>query len=295
LSRLLAELVEHFRNVLVLQAGVQPSQVTADELAEIEEHARMIHRTRTLRILEILTETENQMKWALSKKILFEVALVKVIETKDEVLLEEVLKRLKEAETSHVAGGTETEKAENPAQKVATTSLFASNHSAADAAAPAPFPRQKMPLPQPAGQPATPVDVSFEKIWKELLDQLAKYNSMLRSNIVEGRPISMDATTLVIGFDPEFKLEKESVDTPRSRETIQAILRELTRKAMNVKVVFADDPSIPCGDECDSSHHATQEHSLPKNAESPDKRFEDDPQIRKALEIFKGEIVEIRR
>jgi hypothetical protein len=138
-----------------------------------------------------------------------------------------------------------------------------------------------------------PADVNLEGLWKDLLERLAKAKPMLKSNLMEGRPLSLNADVLLIGFDPEFELHKEFVDTPKSKEMIQGALRELMHKAMGVRVVFADDPSIPVEG---TESALSQQKTRPGFSVSPDDRkFEDDPLIQKALEIFKGQIVEIRR
>ncbi len=270
MGRLLGELIEHFRNVLVLQAGAEPAETTTEEMAELKSHAQKLHRGRTLRILEILGETENQMRWTLSKKILFEVTLLKAIETRDEVLLEDVLRRLKGMEGS-------VGKPESGIRKPET-------------AIPATLSPETKPVsPAQSGVGPSAASSSVDTLWKQLLGSVAQSYPTLKSSLMEGRPLSMTGDTLVIGFDPEFAFQKEFVDTPQSHASIQTKLREITRKAMNIKIVFADDPSIPQGDE-PAPAAATRVDGAKEN-----KRFENDPLIHKALEIFKGQIVEIRR
>ncbi len=276
LGRLLAELIEHFRNVLVVQAGGEPTEATADELVELKEHAKMLNRARTLRILEILAKSENDMRWTLSKKILFEVGLLKAIETKDEVLLEEVLKRLKGVQGSLPAAAVEAPRRESREPE------------------PAVKPVRETPAPaaRPVERPA--VDPSVEVLWKKLLDHTAEHFPMLKSSLVEARPLSLTSDTLTIGFDPEFEFKKEMVDSPKNRGMIEARLRELLDgKAMKVKVVFANDPSIPQGDEPASTSSFVATRS--PESEQANKKFDDDPLIKKALEIFKGQIVEMKK
>lgn len=269
LSKLLTELLAHFRNILVLQADAEVDEATPEEIVDLKAHSKMLNRARTLRILEIFTETENQIRWALSKKILFEVALLKAIETKDEVLLEEVLKKLKGI-------STETQ----PNTKVSSPQDRSSVTTEA-------LTEQRPPQSTSTISNAPPVDISLETLWKQLLEEVAKPFPMLKSSLMEGRPLSFANNTLVIAFDPEFELQKSMLDTSSSIEKIQSKLRELTRKAVKVKVVFADDPAIPNGEENTPS---TESQKGPQN-----RSFENDPLIQKALEIFKGQIVEIKR
>ncbi len=274
LGKLLGELIEHFRNVLVIQTGAKPTENTPEELTELKEQSKIIHRARALRILEILTEAENQIRWTLSKRILFEVTLIRAIETKDEVLLEEVLKKLKDIAPSTNISRIASDKLEKKNQKVPPTS-------------------EANPLSAPQKH-ASLDPISLEELWKSLMEHLAKPMPMLKANMMEGCPLSINADTFLIGFDPEFELQKEFVDTSKSRELIQAALREIIHKPMNIKVVFANDPSIPCGDEPPISSSPATPSAHTKEGSAND-HFENDPLIQKALKIFKGQIIEIRQ
>jgi DNA polymerase-3 subunit gamma/tau len=281
LGRLLSELISHFRNILLIQAGAEPLESTPDEVKELKVHAEKLNRARTLRILEILTESEGQMRWSLSKKIFFEVTLVKAIETKDEVLLEDILSKLNSM--NYVSGDvtppaapkaearTEPSPQSEPSSRVATGAKLI----------PSIIPEKK------ANPPSAPISASLDMFWKKLMDEVATSLPMLKSSLMEGRALSMNSDTLLIGFDPEFKFQKEFVDTEKSRDMIQKKVRELTQKSMKVKVVFADDPSIPQGDEQPSQNFSS--------SSSGASSFENDPLIKKALEIFKGQIVEVRK
>ena len=290
LGRLLGELTDHFRNVLMIQAGAKITEATAEEMGDLQTHARQLNRARSLRILEVLTGAEGQMKWALSKKIMFEVALLKAIETGDEMLLEEILTKLKGI---YQGQPSETANAESLRENRAVPQAEAPR--IAIAAPPNPVaPAPKGPTPDP----------SLEALWVQLKEEAQKKSEPgLPGALVEGRPLSVDANTLVIGFDREFASHKEIVDTPRSRKWLQAKLRELMHKAMNVKIVFADDPSLDSMDEgaaVSGAERSTADPSqspaqVPSTAAPANQRFEDDPMIQKALEIFKGEIVNIKR
>jgi hypothetical protein len=107
---------------------------------------------------------------------------------------------------------------------------------------------------------------------------------------MEGRPLKLTPDTFIVGFDPEFELAMEFVNTDKSREILQSKLREFTRKAMKIKIVSANDPSIPEGDE-----PMIEPSSVRGTPLDSDTTFENDPLIKTALEIFKGQIVEIRR
>jgi hypothetical protein len=99
----------------------------------------------------------------------------------------------------------------------------------------------------------------------------------------------MQGNVLVVGFDQEFADRKEFADRPRNIEVLQAKLRE--KLQMDVALKFEVMKSA-----APASGRTT---TAPGKAAEPAKKsldeFKNDPLIKKALEIFKGTIVEVRK
>jgi DNA polymerase-3 subunit gamma/tau len=280
-GRLLGELIDYYRNVLVIQSGAKVGEGIPQQLKELEADARAIKRVRLLRILEILTEAEGQMKWALSKKICFEVALLKAIETKDEVLLEEVLLKVKEA-------------CQNPSPNTATPSAAPAAKKTAPSSAPAVVQENEEAYPSTSADAAPAPNPAMEELWKQLKEEAGKSAPWLRPALVDGFPLAMDVDRLIIAFEREFAIQKESVDQPRSHKWLQTTLRHLTHHAMNAKVVFADE-SISSPNQSSSGDSGDAANDRPSAGASSSAQFENDPLIHKALEIFKADIIHIKR
>jgi hypothetical protein len=109
---------------------------------------------------------------------------------------------------------------------------------------------------------------------------------MLKTSLAQARPMSLTQDTLVIGFDRTLEFDKDIADTPKNREVLVARLREITQRPFNVRIVFADDPNLPIG--------GPAPKPSPRAGEDP-ASFKDDAVIQKALEIFKGEVVKVKR
>ena len=281
LSRLLDELVERFRALLILLAGAKPSEVTDEELAELREESTRLKRARALRILEILGAAQEQMRYALSKRILLEVALLNTIETQHEIAIEELIARLRGAgplPASPSAAVPSTVPAITPAS--ASPSLPASAPASIREAAP--------PRPTPSSEPLPEVGA----LWTSLLDSIGKGVPMLKTALAQARPMSLSQDTLVVGFDRTMEFEKEVAETPKNQEAILARLRELTHRAFNLRIVFADDPDLP-GSE--NVPHSTPKAGTAAVSLDDTATFKNDPMIRKAIELFKGEVVKVKR
>ncbi len=270
LARLLDELLDRFRALLILLTGASPSELTEEELADLREEAARLQRSRALRILEILSAAQNQMRHALSKRIHLEIALLTAIETQNEIAIEEVIARLRGAvspssRSAHAAPATPS--SDPP---VAALREAASGSSEPEVAAPLP---------------------EMTALWTELREAAGRSVPMLKSALAQARPLSLSGDTLVVGFDRTMEFEKDLADTPKNRETLVARLREITRRPFNLRIVFADDPDLPVGGGSGASKKAASSETQPEAKET----FDHDPHIRKALDLFKGEVVKVKR
>ena len=97
LGRLLSDLLNHFRNLLIFQVShgdLKMLEVSEAEAEALTEQSKLAASDGLTRILEVLADAELRLRDAASKKILVEVALLKAIEARSAVSLDTVLKQL---------------------------------------------------------------------------------------------------------------------------------------------------------------------------------------------------------
>ena len=96
-GRLLSDLLNHFRNLLIFQISrgdLNLLEVSEAEAAALKEQSSLANTESFTRILEVFADAELSLRDAASKKILLEVALLKAIEARNAVSLDSVLKQL---------------------------------------------------------------------------------------------------------------------------------------------------------------------------------------------------------
>src|SRR5215813_4831882 len=99
LGRLVSDLLNHFRNLLIFQVSKGDFgmvEVSEAEAASLREQSTAATAEVLTRILEIFTDAELRLRDAVSKKILLEVTLFKAIEARKAVSLDSVLLKLQE-------------------------------------------------------------------------------------------------------------------------------------------------------------------------------------------------------
>jgi DNA polymerase III subunit gamma/tau len=333
LGRLLGDLLSHFRNLLLFQVSrgdMSLLEVSEAEGATLKEQAAMASPEGFTRILEVLTDTELRLRDASSKKILMEVALLKAIEARHAVNLDAVLKQLNALRGSGDAPPPFTPTLTPTPTPAAKPSPTAASFQALKESVAAPQPTKiaaaatsapaaplapPQPAPQPPAAPATsaaPVisGAALEELWAKVVEGVTRASKFTGGYLISAHPVSFAKHILTIGFDPEFEDQLSLVDHPRNHAIIQTKLAELGHSNCQVKFVKAEAPAdrapfapppaaAPATSATTMPPVAPAPTSAPlkeKSAAVPFKKedFKNDPLIQKALEIFKGQIVEVR-
>jgi hypothetical protein len=152
----------------------------------------------------------------------------------------------------------------------------------------------------------------LEQLWAQLVEAVGRVSPFSRAYLVDAHPVSFAGGVLTIGFDPEFSDQLGLVDNPRNHALLQTTLAELGRPNSQFKFVKAEAPAgrvpVPAAVQpatAAPAAEAARPASPAKSGAPPAKEksasvpftkddFKNDPLIQKALEIFKGQIVEVR-
>jgi DNA polymerase-3 subunit gamma/tau len=300
LGRLVSELLSHFRNLLIFHVSRGDTgliEASEAEIAALKEQSALAHADALTRMLEVLTDCEGRLRDTTSKKILVEVTLLKMIEARNAVSIDTVLRQVQQLRTEAAAGAPRATPASKPT-----------------AATPGP---NLNPNPSPAPVPASAalssaVAPDLSQLWAQLVEAVGRASPFVRTYFLEAHPISFAKNVLTIGFDPEFADHLPLVDNSRNHAVVQTKLAELGHPHAQVKFIKAENP----GKQFAPPTPAPTSPSTPASAPAPAKSvpatpaqttakaealatfnkedFKNDPLIRKALEVFKGNIVEVR-
>src|SRR5271167_4728728 len=108
LGRLLSDLLNHFRNLLIFQISrgdLNLLEVSEVEISALKEQSALANAESFTLILEVFADAELNLRDAASKKIFLEVALLKVIEARSAISLDSVLKQLNQLRGGQSSAG----------------------------------------------------------------------------------------------------------------------------------------------------------------------------------------------
>jgi DNA polymerase-3 subunit gamma/tau len=300
LGRLLSDLLNHFRNLLIFQifrGDLNLLEVSENEIAALKEQSAIVHSDALMRILDTFAQAELNLRDAASKKIFLEVALLKAIEARNAIPIDSVLKQLNQLRGQGTTGSS-------PAPAPSTASA---GHHAAHSLSP---PKE----PTVALRETPPPSADLSELWVKLVEAVSQASPFVRAYLLEAHPVSLEKNLFIIGFDPEFADHIGLIDNSRNHTLLQTKLAELGHPNCQVKFILAEapanrpeipkatSPEKPVANEVKTVAQPS-EPSRPSSAPAAKEKapvpfnkndFKNDPLIQKALEIFKGQIVEVR-
>ena len=315
MQRLLQELLEHCRNLLVyLQAGsdLAALDLTPVQVDVLKTQAALTHVDRLLGITDILMETMDRLPYALSKKTLLETALIRCSRAAVVVSLDEIMQRI-EALKHGLDNGCKGEMARSGSHRTPYVGPQLAEAIGIDAPPLTdPLPGQAAalaPAPQ-AKHDAEPKDATaigdelahLTKIWPELVEKVGRTVSLAKGCLLDARPSAVTKDRVTIGFDPEFAERMEQAGLPRTRTALQKYLGDVLRRSITVDFKLLAERSEPpetmpvAKVQLPAGPPASRNEALRagKPTLQQKQKWFKDPAVQKTMDMFNGDIQKVR-
>lgn len=284
LARLMSELITHLRNLLVLKADPNGlgDEWMPEAVAVMQEQAARVPMEKVLDLIEQFAGAEARMKWAVNKKMHFEVAAIRAIQILQSATLTEVIDTL-----AAIRGGQTLPAATQPPAPRAEPRPPAARPQAAPAPARTAPPAAAPPAPEARvvetakvaePPPESPAPISNEAFWKALVESVRRDRKLISGWLEAGALIRIEGPSVQIGFPPDQAFSKDFLEQGHRDFLVNAASAILGRK-VNLSLELRDGivakplPQPP-----------------PEPKLDPMEEFKRDPLIRKALEIFRAEV-----
>jgi DNA polymerase III subunit gamma/tau len=282
MMRLMADLIAYLRDLLVFR--VKPEALKEDIDPDVQKslaaHAELISTDRLLELVDQFAAAEGRMKWAPNKKLHFEVAIIKAIQSLGQATLDEVIEKLGELRD----GRAQPEPARR-GEGTPPTRTVAADASSAVASAKANDRDETKPSPQNVGltapgnsktrveEKATTVD--SEKVWQAVLAKIPVQKGFVRNSASAAHVLGIEGRNFILGFAPGDKAMMDILGTPANRKFVETLLHEVSDNEWTLKLTL--------NEELTSKSAIAQ-----KNSPSPD--FKDEPLIQDAIELFNARV-----
>jgi DNA polymerase-3 subunit gamma/tau len=287
LTRLLSDLITYLRSLLVVKAdpGALDGELSSEAVTTAREQAARIDLSRLLDLIERCAEAEQRMKWAPNKKMHLEIAVIRAIQTLGQATLSEVLDTLS-AMRDGAPPPPPAARPELPPRPARTSKPAAP----AETPKPAPAPAAKAPVkPEPEKEEAAPIATNapaepedLNAVWGAVIQRIRKERPLMASSVERTVLLEIKGDSAIVGLDVADVLGFDLLDTPSNRKLLDALVTEAANRMLSIKFVKREGlVATPPPREAEPP---------PPAQKDPFEEFKNDPMIRKALEIFRGEI-----
>jgi len=270
---LMSDLIAYLRDLLVFK--VKPDALNEDVDLDLQKslaaQAKLLETDRLLELIDQFAEAETRMKWAPNKKLHFEVALIKAIQSLSQVTLNEVIEKLGALRDGKAVAGI-GDAGRHDESRTGNAGITDPGYNKADRGTGVSDPGYSNKI---APRVAETEPDNANELWRKILSKIPQ-KGFLRTLTESVAPIGVDGRNFLLGHPPDEKSAIEAIASPNNRRQLEALLKETSGRDWSVKFVAKEGMEL---------RQAADLEPM-KTAES----FKDDPLIQEALEMFKGEI-----
>ncbi|MDO8586812.1 MAG: DNA polymerase III subunit gamma/tau [Armatimonadota bacterium] len=230
--QLLRSITAHFRRLLLAAVG-------ASSDANAVEQAGQFSRGRLLRLVELFAGADKELRFNDQHRLVLELTLLKSLEEPVAAVVEPGIVKALESAPSVTVESKRPFKPPTPPAPPPAPKPEAKPEPARPAPAAEEQASTETPTPQPAGE------VTFEEAaaaWPALLAKMrSDRREPLRAIAVEGKPLRLEGSTLIVGFVSGFHHENFN-SSGKAQETAK-MLSEMLGKQIKLRGVLSQDPA----------------------------------------------------
>ena len=325
LGRLLSDLQEYFRHLMILKISKSEDQLeglSEAELASLAQHSKGLSERQVLRLLETLSETDYRLREASAKRIAVEIGLIKAADSLASKSIDEVIRTLRDLKQESIPPSEAPEIRQaapnaparshrtptTPSRKINTPYQKPNSSPQIPAIQPPAAPARASKPQEVARESRSPSDMELSSLWKQLLHRVSKENPFLHSYLIDGHPLEINGQVITVGYPLSQTDQMEMVDNKKNHLSIEALLDSLGYAGLKIRLIKSDQikplekPPLPTEtklqtssstkDPKDSNGSNDPSHTAPKVPIDPEE-FLNDPLIKQALEVFKGRMLKV--
>ena len=225
LGQFVGDFTWYLRNLLLVKTSENPEDaidVSSENLKLLKEESEMVDVETLMRYIRILSELSSQIRYSTQKRVLIEIALIKLCRPAMETNLDSVLDRIRVLEQRME---------ERPVQQV----IVQQGNTGGAAAVPEATGAAEQPV-----KPAKAAPEDLQKIvasWKVIIGQTTgMFKQMLQKSVPK---YNSETGSPVLYVEFQDFLGKTYVDNPEAEEELKRIIAAQTGKEVELKMLVA--------------------------------------------------------
>lgn len=232
IKNLIDDLIDHFRNLMVCKVSSDLDEIISlpEEIVEqLKAQASTIEVNDIIRILNILSTTQDAIKVSSNPRVLAEVSIMKLSQPMFDESKESLLKRISNLEEVIKSGKININNNVEIESKKEDKETSEKNEVEAEE--------------EVFYEEVKSEDVELiEKSWENILTHIKKDKNMpVYAILREAKEFNVSANNLYIVFDDNFAFAKNKLSDEKTRNYIESVIREILNRSFGIKIILKSE------------------------------------------------------
>ena len=233
IRNLINDLIDHFRNLMVCKVSKDLDEIISlpeESIERLKEQSENININDLIRILNILSETQDSMKSSSNTRILAEVTIMKIAQPMFDESKEALIKRIENLEEKIESGNIKVVTAQDePEEKIAPQSI---QHGSVE------IQKEDVVYEEVKSEDVKLVEASWKKITQKIKDdRKLSIAALLR----EVNSFNVKDNTLYLIFNDNFSFARSRLGSEETIKYVESIIREVLNRSFNIQIYLKSE------------------------------------------------------
>lgn len=237
------DLIEHYRNLLMLKVTSNPQEVldmSLENIKLLDEQSKRIRVEEIMRDIRILQEAEGNAKLSKQARLYLELAAIKMCKIEYDTSNEVILTRINKLEEA-IKNGSITVVQGNKTEPVQKNNNLRNNvANSGNNIEKKPKTQEKNSSLENSNSLGKSKTSDVQRAWKDILETFKSRRAMIIfASIVTGKVVDCTDGIVTIKYDAQYSFNKQRLEKPENIKVINEVFSEVMRE--NLKVRFIVD------------------------------------------------------
>ena len=233
IRNLINDLIDHFRNLMVCKVSKDLDEIISlpeESIERLKEQSQYVNINDLIRILNILSETQDSMKSSSNTRILAEVTIMKIAQPMFDESKEALIKRIENLEEKIESGNIKVSTVQIEQSKDVKSQIIEDDKVEEN--------KEDVAYEEVKSEDVRLVESSWKKITQKIKDDRKLSVAAL---LKEVNTFNVKDNILYLIFNDNFSFARSRLNSKETIEYIESIIREVLNRSFNIQIYLKSE------------------------------------------------------
>ena len=233
IRNLINDLIDHFRNLMVCKVSKDLDEIISlpeESIERLKEQSQYVNINDLIRILNILSETQDSMKSSSNTRILAEVTIMKIAQPMFDESKEALIKRIENLEEKIESGNIKISTVQIEQSKDVKSQIIEDDKVEEN--------KEDVAYEEVKSEDVRLVESSWKKITQKIKDDRKLSVAAL---LKEVNTFNVKDNILYLIFNDNFSFARSRLNSKETIEYIESIIREVLNRSFNIQIYLKSE------------------------------------------------------